>query len=91
MLDALQDHRLSGSVDPADRAPVAVPHPDPVLLAAERPSCSMGCERVGGKSLDPDKKRPLVAHRHAARPLTAPGETISRTQTPSMAAAMPSR
>lgn len=63
MLDALQDHRLAGSVDAADRTPVAVPHPDPVLVAAQRPSCGMPRERVGGKRLDPDEKCPPVAHR----------------------------
>jgi hypothetical protein len=63
MLDTLQDDRLGGAVDPADRAPVAVPHTNPMLMAAQRPSCGMRRERVGGKSLDPEEKRPLVAHR----------------------------
>ena len=51
MLDTLQDDRLGGAVDPADRAPVAVPHTNPMLMATQRPSCGMRRERVGGKSL----------------------------------------
>ncbi|HEX3416587.1 MAG TPA: hypothetical protein VHT21_09315 [Stellaceae bacterium] len=47
-------------------------------------------EWIGGKSLDPEKKRPPVAYWSAARSLTAPGETISRTRTSSMTAAEPS-
>ena len=69
MLDALQDHRLAGSVDAADCPPVAVPHPDPVLVAAQRPSCGMRREWVGGKSLDPEKKCPPVAHRQCRETL----------------------
>ena len=91
MLDALQDHRLRGAVDSADRAPVAVPHANSVLMAAQRPSCGMRRERVGGKSLDPEEKRPLVARRqcreifggarrhyqpHAASSLVA-GQTVN--------------
>jgi hypothetical protein len=67
VLDAIQDHRPPGPVDAADRAPVAVPHSDPVLVAARRPSCGMRREWVGGKSLDPDKKRPPVAHRQCRK------------------------
>ena len=63
MFDALQDHRLSGAVDPADRAPIAVP--DPVLVAAERSSRGMCREGVGGETLDFDEKRPPVACRQS--------------------------
>lgn len=55
MLDMLQDHRFGGAVDPADRAPVAVPHPDAVLVAAERPSCGMCRERISCEGLDPSE------------------------------------
>jgi hypothetical protein len=61
VLDALQYYRLGSAVDPADCAPVAVSHPDPVFVAAQRPSRRMCRERVGGESLDADEKRPLVA------------------------------
>jgi hypothetical protein len=88
MGDALQDHRLGGAVDPADRAPVAVQHTNPVLMAAQRPSRGMRRERVGVKSLDPDEKRPLVARAgNAARSLAALGDTISRMQPSSLVAA----
>lgn len=39
-----------------------MPHPDPILGAAQRPSCGMRREWIGGKSLDPEKKRPPVAY-----------------------------
>jgi hypothetical protein len=51
MLDALQDYRLGGTVDPANCAPVAVPHSDPVLVAAERSSRGMRAGRFVGESL----------------------------------------
>jgi len=63
MLDALQDHCLGGAVDAADRAPVAVPHPNSVLVAAKRPGRGMHRERVRSESLDPDKERLPVARR----------------------------
>jgi hypothetical protein len=67
MLDALQDHHLGGAVDPADRAPVAVPDANPMLMAAQRSSCGMRRERVSGKSLDPEEKRPLVTRRQCRK------------------------
>jgi hypothetical protein len=87
MLDARQDHRLGGAVDPADRAPVAVLHANPVLMAAQRPYCEMRRERVGGKSLDPEKSARWSCTGNAARSLAALGDTISRMQTSSLAAA----
>jgi hypothetical protein len=90
VLDALQCYRLGSAVDPADRAPVTVSHPDPVFVAAQRLSRRMCRERVGGESFDPDEKRTLVTHRNAARSLAAPAETISRTRTSLRAAAKPS-
>ena len=53
MLDALQDDRLGGAVDTADRAPVSVPNPHPILLAAQWPSRAMWPEGIGGEGLDP--------------------------------------
>jgi hypothetical protein len=61
MLDALQDHRLGDAVDAADRAPVAVAHPNSVLVAAKRPGRGMRRKRVCSESLDPDKERLPVA------------------------------
>jgi len=61
MLDAFQDHCLGDAVDPADCTPVAMSHPDPMLMAAKRPSGGMWRERVGGKDLNADKKHPPVA------------------------------
>jgi hypothetical protein len=63
MLDALQYYRLGSAVDPADRAPVTVSHPDPVFVAAQPPNRWMWRERVCGENLDPQEKRPLVACR----------------------------
>jgi hypothetical protein len=61
MLDAFQDHCLGSPVDPADCTPVAVSQPDPMLMAAKRPSRRMRRERVDGKSLNADEKHPPVA------------------------------
>ena len=55
MLYAFQDYRLGSAVDAADRAPVAVPNPHPVLVAVERPSGGMFRERFGGENLHAGK------------------------------------
>jgi len=55
MLDALRQNRVAGAVDTADRAPIAVPYPDPVLASPEWPSRRMHRKRVGGKSLHASK------------------------------------
>ncbi len=59
----LQCDRRGGAVDAADRAPIAMPHPDPVLMAAHRPGCGVGLEGVGSKNLDFAEERPPVAPR----------------------------
>jgi hypothetical protein len=53
MFDTFQEDRLGGSVNPADRAPIAVPRAHPVLAAAKRASGGMRRKRVDGESLDP--------------------------------------
>jgi len=63
MLDALQYDRLGGAVDTADRAPVSVPNPHPILLAAQWPSRAMWPEGIGGEGLDPGKQREPFAPR----------------------------
>ena len=63
MLNALQYYRLGSAVDPADCAPVALSHSDPVLVAVQRSSRRMCRERVYCECLDPDEKRPPVARR----------------------------
>jgi len=63
VLGALQNDRLGGVVDAADSTPIAVPHPDPVFMAAQWPSRGMRPERVGGEGLDPDKQGATVSRR----------------------------
>jgi len=55
MLDALQDDRFGGAVDTTDRAPISVPYPYPIYVVAQRPSCRVCREGVGGEGLDPGK------------------------------------
>jgi hypothetical protein len=61
--DALQGDRRSGAVDAADGAPIAVPNPYPVLMAADWLGCGMRRERVGSESLYFAEERPPVAPR----------------------------
>lgn len=49
MLDAFQGDRIGSPVDPADGAPITLPHPDPVLVAAQRSRRGIRRKRRGGK------------------------------------------
>jgi hypothetical protein len=58
--DTLQGNRRGGAVDATDRAPIAVPHPYPVLMAAHWPGHKVRREGVGSESLNFDEERPPV-------------------------------
>ncbi len=59
----LQCNGRGSAVDAADRAPIAVPHPYPVLVAAHSTGSGMRREGVGSESLDFAEERPPVAPR----------------------------
>lgn len=62
MRDALQQDRLGSAVDTAERAPLAVPDPNTVVVPAKRPSRRMRPERVG-QGLHPGEQRAAIALR----------------------------
>jgi hypothetical protein len=66
MLYAFQDDRIGSPVDPADRAPITLPNPYPVLMATQRPSRGIRRKRRGGKGLDLGEQRPPVAPRQCS-------------------------
>jgi len=66
MLDTLQDDRLGGAVDAADTTPIAMPHPNPVLMATQRPNRRMCRKGIGGEGLDPEKQgAPVSSRQHS--------------------------
>jgi len=71
--DTLQGDRRCGAVDLADRAPIAVPHPYPVLVAAHWPSCRMHREGVGSESLDFAEERSPLTPRQRSEILSGKG------------------
>jgi hypothetical protein len=66
--DTLQGDRRGGAIDMADRAPIAVPDPYPVLMAAHRSGGRMRRQGVGSESLDFAKDRSPFAPGSAANP-----------------------
>jgi len=71
--DTLQGDRRGGAVDMADRTPIAVPHPYPVLMAAHRSGCRMRRKGVGSESLDFAEDRSPFASRHCGEIFSGKG------------------
>ncbi len=70
MFDALQDDRVGGIINAADRTPIALPYSHPALVTAQRPGTRMGRERFGREGLDPPKQQEAITR-------WQPGETSS--------------
>ena len=73
MGDTLQGDLRGGAVDMADRTPIAVPHPYPVLMAANRSGCRMRREGVGSESLDFAEERLPLTPRQRSEILSGKG------------------
>jgi hypothetical protein len=71
--NTLQGDCRGGTVDTADRTPIAVPHPYPILMAAHRSGCRMRREGVGSESLDFAKERSPLTPRQRSEILSGRG------------------
>jgi hypothetical protein len=70
VLDALQDDRVGGIIDTADRTPIALPYSHPALVTAERPGTRMGREGFSREGLCSPKQQEAITR-------WQPGETPS--------------